>query len=105
MFEVEKNKKIKRRKEQQDYEKNIEEQKILEMEKQIKANQAFIKGVVDRMNDDVLKRKLGIDKKCNKNEKKNNPNFTAKEENDENNIHSFKNKKYNNNYIFTVNKK
>ena len=64
MFEAQKQRKINRKKEEALYKQNLEEQQILETEKQIRGDENFIKGVVDRMNEDANRRKLGIDKKC-----------------------------------------
>jgi len=64
MYELQKKNKINRKKEQQLYEQIKEEESILEKEKQIKGDELFIKSVVDRMDEDALRRKLGIDKKC-----------------------------------------
>jgi len=107
MFEELKKQKIIRRKEDKVYQEQLEEKMILDSVKQLKGDENFIKGVVDRMQEDSNRRKLGIDKKCRmdrtdkiEQSEQNKSNF-----NDDSSIKNFKKKIKkikDDNYVFTV---
>jgi len=63
-FEERKNNKINKKLEEKFLKRLIEEEQIQENEKQMKGNNQFIKKVVDRLNGDAERRKVGIDKKA-----------------------------------------